>query len=150
MTRFLPDVNTLLALVDPLHVHHDAAHRWYARRSPLRLLTCPHLENGVIRVASQPQYPNSLGTSSRARDILRNLLRQLKVERCEQDVSLLDDSVLLKPALLTPGRVADFYLLALAVANRSRLATFDQRIPADAVAGGPASLELVPATPTFP
>ena len=52
MTRFLPDVNTLLALVDPLHVHHDAAHRWYARRSPLRLLTCPHLENGVIRVAS--------------------------------------------------------------------------------------------------
>ena len=148
MTRYLPDVNALLALVDPLHVHHDAAHRWYAQRRPIRLLTCSQLENGVIRVASQPQYPNSLGTASRARDVLRHLLRQLKAEPCDHDVSLLDDAVLLNPGLLTPGRVADLYLLALAAANRARLATFDQRIPAPAVAGGPAALELIPTTPT--
>jgi hypothetical protein len=26
MTTFLLDVNLLLALVDPMHLHHDAAH----------------------------------------------------------------------------------------------------------------------------
>jgi uncharacterized protein len=38
MKRFLPDVNTLLALLDPMHIHHEAAHRWYASQSPLRLI----------------------------------------------------------------------------------------------------------------
>jgi len=27
MKRFLLDVNALLALLDPMHVHHEAAHR---------------------------------------------------------------------------------------------------------------------------
>ena len=31
MTRFLLDVNVLIALVDPAHVQHDAAHAWFAR-----------------------------------------------------------------------------------------------------------------------
>lgn len=33
MRRFLPDVNTLLALLDPMHVHHDAAHQWLEERT---------------------------------------------------------------------------------------------------------------------
>ncbi len=82
MNRYLPDVNTLLALLDPMHVHHDAAHRWYAERSPLRLLTCSHLENGVIRVASQPKYPNCLGTSGRVREVLQGFIGKAGVERC--------------------------------------------------------------------
>jgi uncharacterized protein len=38
MKRFLPDVNTLLALFDPMHVNHEAAHRWYASECHLRLI----------------------------------------------------------------------------------------------------------------
>lgn len=37
MKRFLPDVNALLALLDPMHVHPEAAHQWYAAKSPVRL-----------------------------------------------------------------------------------------------------------------
>lgn len=70
MNRFLLDVNALLALLDPMHVHHDAAHQWYKERSPLRLVMCSHVENGVIRVASQTKYPNCLGTNSRVREVL--------------------------------------------------------------------------------
>ena len=144
MNLFLLDVNALLALLDPMHVHHEAAHDWYGQRSRRLLLTCSHVENGVIRVASQPKYPNCLGTSGRVREALQKFIGQVSAERCGRDVALVDDSILLRPELLTPSRVSDLYLLALAAANEARLATFDRRIPATAVAGGPKALELIP------
>lgn len=143
MRRSLPDVNTLLALLDPMHVHHDAAHHWYASQSPLQIVLCSHVVNGVIRVASQPKYPNCLGTSARVREALGNFASQVTAESCATEVSLLDDGILLKPELLTPSRVTDLYLLALAAANGIRLATFDQRIPSDAVVGGDEALEII-------
>ena len=142
--RFLPDVNALLALLDPMHVHHDAAHRWFAAQVSPGILLCSHVENGVIRVASQPKYPNCLGTSGRVREVLQGFVQKVQTESCNQDISLLDDELLLEPELLTPSRVADLYLLALAVAHGARLATFDPRIPASAVAGGAAALEVIP------
>jgi len=30
MTTYLLDVNVLIALIDPTHVQHDAAHKWFA------------------------------------------------------------------------------------------------------------------------
>jgi uncharacterized protein len=144
MKRFLPDVNTMLALLDPMHVHHEAAHQWYASQFPLRLILCSHVENGVIRVASQPRYPNCLGTSSRVRNVLREFVQKVNTASCKKDVSLLDDKVLLQSGTLTPSRVSDLYLLALAAANDARFATFDTRIPAAAVAGGFAALETIP------
>ena len=144
MNRFLLDVNALLALLDPMHVHHEAAHDWYGRRSQRRLLTCSHVENGVIRVASQPKYPNCLGTGSRVREAVQRFIRQVSAERCDQEVTLVDDKVLLRPELLTPSRVSDLYLLALAAANAARLVTFDRRIPAEAVSDGSKALELIP------
>ena len=144
MNSYLLDVNALLALLDPMHVHHEAAHAWHERRSPLRLFTCSHVENGVIRVASQPKYPNCLGTSGRVREALQKFIRQVDARPCLTNVSLLDDNVLLRPDQLSPSRVSDLYLLALAAANGVRLASFDQRIPAAAVAGGIEALETVP------
>ena len=32
MTRHLLDVNAIIALIDPLHVHHERAHAWFAAR----------------------------------------------------------------------------------------------------------------------
>ena len=147
MKIFLLDVNALLALLDPMHVHHEAAHAWYQLRSPMRLLTCSHVENGVIRVASQPKYPNCLGTSTRVREVLQQFIRQVHAESCQHEVSLISDDVLVKPDQLTPSRVSDLYLLALAEANGACLATFDQRIPATAIAGGAAALETISLTP---
>jgi predicted nucleic acid-binding protein len=30
VSGFLLDVDVLIALIDPLHTQHDAAHRWFA------------------------------------------------------------------------------------------------------------------------
>ncbi len=48
------------------------------------------------------------------------------------------------PDDLTPSRVADLYLLALAVANVVKFASFATRIPA--IAGGADALERIPVT----
>lgn len=144
MKEILPDVNTLLALQDPMHLHHEAAHAWYAAQGPIRLVLCSHVVNGVIRVASQPRYPNPLGTCAQVRKTLKRFVEKAVPAFCETDVSLLDDAVLKRADELTPSRVGDLYLLALAVANGVKFATFDARIPADAVAGGTAALERIP------
>lgn len=142
--RFLPDVNALLALLDPMHVHHDAAHRWFASQLSPQIILCSHVVNGVIRVASQPKYPNCLGTSGLVREVLRGFVKRGGTAVCERDISLLDDEVLLNPELLTPSHIADLYLLALAVSHGVRLATFDRRIPVTAISGGAAALEVIP------
>jgi len=144
MNVFLPDVNTVLAMLDPMHLHHTAVHRWYAAQSAPRLMLCSHVINGVIRVASQPKYANSMGTCGRVRVVLKLLVDQTNVTFCQRDASLLDDDVLLRPGDLTPSRVADLYLLALAVANGAKFATFDTRIPVEVIAGGMEALEQIP------
>jgi uncharacterized protein len=33
MTTYLLDVNVLLSLSDPMHIHHEPAHQWFAETS---------------------------------------------------------------------------------------------------------------------
>jgi hypothetical protein len=46
MNAYLLDVNSVLAMLDPMHLHHDAVHRWYAKRKKPRLVLCSHVING--------------------------------------------------------------------------------------------------------
>ena len=143
MKFYLPDVNALLALLDPMHIHHESAHQWYEKRRKPALLLCSHVVNGVIRIASQPKYPNSLGTCERVRELLHRFVESVDAAFCQQDVNLLDDAILLRPEELTPSRVSDLYLLALAVANQATFVSFNNRIPARAVKGGKDSMEVI-------
>ncbi|MBP1742910.1 MAG: domain protein family protein, partial [Deltaproteobacteria bacterium] len=61
MTIYLLDINLLLALSDPMHIHHPLAHRWFAEKGQHAWATCPLTENGFIRIASHPNYPNRPG-----------------------------------------------------------------------------------------
>lgn len=136
MNRYLLDINAVLAVLDPRHVFHEAAHAWVAGLGQGRWLTCPLVQNGVIRVASQSRYPNHLGTPNEARAVLADFCADARHEFCPDDVSLLDARVLQRPDLLTPSRVTDLYLLALARKHGARLATFDSRVPAEAIEDG--------------
>ena len=53
----LLDVNVLVALFDPSHIHHEAAHAWFGPRREEGWATCPLTENGMVRVLSNPAYP---------------------------------------------------------------------------------------------
>jgi hypothetical protein len=142
---YLLDVNVLLALLDPQHVFHAAAHAWAARAAGARWLTCPLVQNGALRVASQAAYSERLGTAASVREVLAAFCADPRHEFCPDDVSLLDPAHLVRPELLTPGRVTDLYLLALARHHDARLATFDRRIVAAAVRGGVDALAVLDA-----
>ena len=60
--RVLFDVNVLIALFDPGHVHHDRAHVWWEQNRASGWASCPLTQNGFVRVMSQPGYPNSVAT----------------------------------------------------------------------------------------
>lgn len=140
--RALLDVNLVLALIDPRHVFHDAAHRW--AESPAEWLLCPIVENGVIRVASHPRYSTALGSASVVRDVVRALRALPHVRFVPADVSIADD-IFEDVASLTPSRVTDLYLVALAVRHEARLVTFDRKIAAASVRGGAGAVVVLSA-----
>lgn len=130
---FLLDVNVVIALLDPQHIHHDIAHEWFAAEGSASWATCPLTENAVIRILSQPSYPNAVPSPTAAIDLLRELCSLDGHEFWFDSVSLLDRSVVDAESLLSHGRVTDTYLLALAASRDGILATFDRRITTNAV-----------------
>lgn len=143
MSVFLLDVNVLIALIDPAHVQHDAAHEWFAVHGKRAWATCPLTENGVLRIVGHPRYPNSPGTPAEVAQLMSGLRALPGHAFWADDVSLLDTGTIDASRLLTSGQVTDSYLLALACAHGGRLATFDRRLVTDAVRGGAQSLHLI-------
>lgn len=142
MTSHLLDVNVVIALIDPLHVHHDRAHRWFAARDAAPWHTSPTVQNGVVRVVSHPKYPNSQPAPIVLAS-LASLAARPDHTFVPDSVSLLDGSVYTE-RLLASSQVTDTYLLHLAASNDALLATFDTRIVTTAV---PSGAEVVFAIP---
>jgi hypothetical protein len=143
VTDFLLDVNVLIALSDPMHIHHESAHRWFAKKGRQAWATCPLTENAFVRIACHPNYPNRPGDATVVLNILRRLCQAPGHQFWPDDISIrdfLDSTVVITHSLIT-----DVYLVGLAVHRKGKLATFDRRIPAAAVRGGPGALELIPA-----
>ncbi len=143
MTRFLLDVNVLVALIDPAHVQHDRAHDWFAATGRQAWATCPLTENGVLRVVGHARYPNSPGTPAAVAELIAILRALGGHEFWPDDVSLFNAQLVDTARLLDSGQVTDTYLLALARAHGGKLATFDRHLVTDAVTGGALALELI-------
>jgi hypothetical protein len=140
---YLLDVNVLIALIDPAHIGHDAAHDWFGRIGSLSWATCPITENGVIRIVGHPQYPNSVGSPAAAAPIVARLRAMPGHVFWQDDLSLVGSDLVDADQIATPGQVTDTYLLALAVANSGQLATFDRRLATKAVRRGKAGLHII-------
>ena len=141
MTPYLLDVNLLLALSDPMHIHHQLAHRWFAEKGQHGWATCPLTENGFIRIASHPNYPNRPGDVTAVLGIFRRLCETPGHHFWSEDISILQ--IVEPDALITHAQITDVYLLGLAVHKRGKLATLDQRIPVDAVRSGRKAFEPI-------
>jgi toxin-antitoxin system PIN domain toxin len=141
--RHLLDVNVLIALIDPTHVGHDAAHRWFAAEGAASWATCPLTENGVIRIVGHPKYPNSAGSPAAVVPIMARLRALPGHLFWKDDFSLIDSAIVDASRIATSAQVTDAYLLALAVANNGRLATFDRRLSPQAVRRGGAALYVI-------
>jgi toxin-antitoxin system PIN domain toxin len=137
------DVNLLVALFDPDHVHHDFAHNWFADARAGGWATCPLTENGVIRVLSNRKYSPEAEAPARIADRLRTFCASGHHVFWPDDVSLRDASRFSSSAAISHRQVTDVYLLALATHRGGRLATPDRTIPVAAVPGAGAGDLLV-------
>lgn len=143
MTRYLLDVNVLIALIDPAHVQHDQVHEWFGRVGRKAFATCPITENGLLRIVGHPKYPNSPGPPSTVAAAL-STIRGLPGHAFWPDSISLVESSLIDPDLLSShSRVTDSYLLALAKANKGKLATMDQKLASEVVTDGKFTLALI-------
>lgn len=142
MTTYLLDINLLLALSDPMHIHHEPAHRWFADKGHQAWATCPMTENGFLRIASHPNYPNRPGDLPAVFAILSQLCEAPGHQFWGEDLSILD---ILKPdAIITHAQVTDVYLAGLAAHRKGKLATLDQNIPVHAIRDGKDAVEFIP------
>ncbi len=131
----LLDVNVLVALFDPEHVHHELAHDWFADNRACGWATCPITEAGFVRVLSNPAYGGPALRASELVSLLAKFCRSGHHGFWEERVSLLDQDVFDAKALGGHRQVTDAYLLGVAKSHGGRLATFDRAIPLSAVKG---------------
>ena len=139
----LLDVNVLIALFDPDHVHHGLAHDWFADNRTHGWATCPLTENGFVRVLANPAYWHRDDSIGRTRIQAANVLRQWTpfiLARCR----LASQRDHVRPGGRRGHRqLTDVYLLGLATQQAGRLVTFDRTIPIAAVVGADASVLTV-------
>jgi uncharacterized protein len=134
----LLDVNVLLALFDPEHVHHAIAHDYFEEQRDAGWATCPVTENGFIRVVTNPAT-GFVGERTDA--IVERLLKVRQSGRYRfwsDDISLCDTRLFNAGAIRGHRQLTDIFLLGLAARNEGALATFDRSIPLAAVVGATA------------
>ena len=143
MTAFLLDVNVLIALLDPAHVHHNDAHDWFSATGRKAWATCPLTENAVLRILGDQRYQNFPGNPAAVAELLAEFFALPGRLFWPDDISILDRQKLDPTRLLGSSQVTDSYLLALAHAHSGKLATLDRRLITAAVKGGAEAMHLI-------
>lgn len=137
MTTSLLDVNVLVALCWPNHVHHAAAAEWFASAHAEGWATCPVTQSGFVRVSANRRVIPDARSTREARTVLRSLIGVPGHVFWTDDVALADAPELDDASLQGYRQVTDAHLLVLAARRGGQLVTFD---------GGLEELGIAPVT----
>jgi len=124
----LLDVNVLIALVWPNHVHHEAARAWFTRRRKDGWATCLLTEAGFVRVSCNPSVVRHSVTPTDAISQLRRLRRLESHAFWPLDRSMLQLPEGILARIQGYRQITDALLLAVAMQRGGVLATFDSGI----------------------
>jgi toxin-antitoxin system PIN domain toxin len=139
---YLLDVNVLIAMADPAHVHHAQVQLWFHAQPGRGWATCPLTENTFLRILSVPSYPGSPGDPMAVRQLLTRMCA-FPGHQFWPDHLTLNDAARF-PALPAFKHLTDLYLLALAVSHHGKLATLDRRIDPNLLPNGTKAYFLIP------
>lgn len=129
MTALL-DVNVLVALAWPNHVHHGAAGAWFARHRDAGWATCPLTESSFVRVSANPAISAGTVTPLAAAELLARLRELGSHEFLADTISFASSPEVRRLRVLGHRQVTDAHLLALARSRGARLVTFDAGVAA--------------------
>ena len=124
MTALL-DVNVLIALSWPNHVHHAAARAWFEERRQDGWATCPLTEAGFVRVSCNPSVVRHTVTPLDAIAILEELTRLGSHTFWPLDRSIMHLPESIGARLQGYRQISDAVLLAAAIQRQGQLATLD-------------------------
>lgn len=147
MSACLLDLNVLLALAWPNHVHHRAAHAWFRDRSEEKFATCPLTQCGFVRLSSNPAFTPDAVSPQEALDLLGRITRMDRHAFWPDDLDLTGPESVPASLLLGHRQVTDAYLIGLAIQHRGRFATFDRGVVALLAPDDPRRhrIEVIPA-----
>lgn len=130
MTPFLLDVNVLIALAWPQHVHHQRAHAWFTSHGRQAWSTCPLTQLAFVRISSNPAIVTD-AVSARAACAALRKMTGLRGHQFWPDVLAVDQlDEINSIALVGHRQVTDAYLVGLARHHRAKVATFDRAMTA--------------------
>jgi len=122
----LPDVNVLVALTNPNHLHHDLAHEWFA--SVTRFATTPITESGLLRLSLNPAVTRQEVAPAQAIATLNSVRHDERAEFLADTTTLAAPRIDLS-ALAGHRQVTDLHLANLAASSNAVLVTFDRGLP---------------------
>jgi toxin-antitoxin system PIN domain toxin len=124
----LLDLNVLIALAWPQHIHHERARSWFSRLGERTWATTPVTESGFVRLSLNRAV---VGTEMSGAGVLEMVRRfsDLPGHVFLADTARLAYAQFKIDRLATAGQATDFHLLAVARATRSVLVTMDKAIP---------------------
>ena len=73
MSTYLLDVNAMIALFWPSHIHHGDAHRWFTKRSKGNWASCSFTQAGFVRIVSNPAFSKERRHLEALRVLVANL-----------------------------------------------------------------------------
>jgi toxin-antitoxin system PIN domain toxin len=121
----LPDVNVLVALAWPNHVHHERARAWLEENHQRGWATCPVTESGFVRVSSNRKVVPEARRPGEAILLLREMTSLRGHVFWADDTSIARSRWVAAERLVGHGQVTDAHLVALCLERKGRLVTFD-------------------------
>jgi len=122
----LLDVNLLVALAWPNHVHHTPARRWFADRAPRGWATCSLVELGFVRVSSNIRATPAAVSPQEAAALLGRLTALPGYHCWSDDVRFGESPFVARARIVGHQQVIAAHLVALAIRHEGCLATFDR------------------------
>ncbi len=122
---YLLDVNVLIALAWPLHVHHTVAHTWFEETGHKSWSTCPLTQLAFVRISSNPKIISTAVAPRAAVQTLNEMVALKGHVFWADDLPVNDLRCFNSNALVGHRQVTDAYLIELAKYHKGLVATLD-------------------------
>jgi uncharacterized protein len=122
---YLLDVNVLIALAWPLHVHHVIAHAWFEKVGYKSWATCPLTQLAFVRISSNAKIISTAVSPRAAVQALGEMVALAGHVFWPDELQVNDLASFTSNALVGHRQVTDAYLIELAKRHKGKVATLD-------------------------
>jgi uncharacterized protein len=125
---YLLDVNVLIALAWPLHVHHAIAHTWFEAIGQKSWATCPLTQLAFVRISSNPKIISPAVSPRVAMQFLHKMTTLPGHVFWADTLEVHGLAAFDSNAFVGNRQVTDAYLIELAKHHKGKIATLDAGI----------------------